>query len=374
MNKLTNSEYLTTNADDYFQRLIDDIDQAQKTIELETYIFEADKIGNLVLNALCKASDRGLQVRLIIDGFGSSVWLTSAINKLMQHQVQVKIYHPLPWRFWQWGLATNQENFFNKLIFLISRINRRNHRKFCIIDENIHWIGSFNLSAVHLIDSQGGDNWRDSAVRLTTNHKDALNAFNKTWLNKRFVRKESSDNFPYFFRLNNSLLKRRHLYKDLLHKIINSDCEILITTPYFIPEAKLLHKLKQASQKGVDIKILLPAVSDVFFMPWASSLFYSELIQAGVKIYEYNAGVLHAKTLVIDNWATIGSSNMNSRSIIHDLEIDYELQNKESIDLLKHQFLNDLKQSNLINANDIKKRSPIIKLLGHLILYLRYWL
>lgn len=374
MKKLINSEYITTDAADYFQRLITDIDQAKTSIELETYILEADATGNTILDALCVASDRGLTVRLIIDGFGSSAWLASSLNKLKQHNVQVKIYHPLPWRFWQWGLATNQSSFFNKLIFLVSRVNRRNHRKICIVDESIHWVGSFNISSVHLITALGGENWRDSAIRFTTHHKDALNAFNKAWLNKHFLRKKITNDFPGLFRLNNSLLKRRRLYKNLLNKIIQSKHEILITTPYFIPESKLLRKLKKAARKGVDVRILLPAVSDVFFMPWASSVFYSELTQAGVKIYEYNAGVLHAKTLIMDNWATIGSSNMNSRSIIHDLEIDYELQNQESIALLKSQFLNDLKQSNLINLKDIHKRNPIIKLLSHLILYLRYWL
>lgn len=374
MKELINSEYITINADDYFSRLINDIDHAKKNIALETYILEADKTGNAIIAALCRAADRDLNVRLIIDGIGSSTLNNSALEKLQQHHVMVKIYHPMPWRFWQWGLATNRENIFNKLVYLMSKINRRNHRKICIIDQNIHWLGSFNLSSVHLTSDQGGDNWRDSAIRLSTQHKDAINAFNKIWLNKHFSVRRTSRDTPFFFRLNNSRFKRRRLYRDLINKVLQARSKIFITTPYFIPEAKLLRQLKQAALRGVDVKILLPAVSDVFFMPWASSIFYSELIQSGVKIFEYNKGVLHAKTLTIDNWAMLGSSNMNSRSIIHDLEIDYELQNQETIDQLKKQFLNDLNDSTPININNIRKRNPIIKLLGHLTLYLRYWL
>lgn len=374
MNKLINSEYLTIDAADYFQRLIRDIDQAQQSIELETYIFEADKTGNSIINALSAAAGRDVSVRVIIDGFGSSAWITNALHQLKQHNVEVKIYHPMPWRFWQWGLATNQENFFNKLTFLINVLNRRNHRKLCIIDNKIHWLGSFNLSNVHLAESLGGKNWRDSAIRVITDHREVLHAFNKAWLNRPFSQVKKSNDKTDLFRLNNSLLKRRRLYRNLLRHFFKSENKIFITTPYFIPEEKLLRKLKLAARRGVDVRILLPQVSDVFFIPWASSLFYSELLIAGVKIYEYKSGILHAKTLIVDDWAIIGSSNMNSRSIRHDLEIDYELQNQETIEQLKNQFLNDIKHSTQIDSNTIQNRNPILKLVGHLVLYLRYWL
>ncbi|MCK4709431.1 MAG: cardiolipin synthase B, partial [Gammaproteobacteria bacterium] len=300
--------------------------------------------------------------------------ISNVFSELRQHDVKVKIYHPLPWRFWQWGSAINKEVFFNKLKFLISVANRRNHRKICIIDQNIHWLGSFNLSSVHLPTEMGGKGWRDSAIRLTTSNKEALNAFNKAWQHRYFIIHQTPANFTTLFRINDNWRKRRYLRKDLLSRIIRSDQRIWITTPYFIPEPKLLRKLKKAALRGVDVRILLPSVSDVFFMPWASSILYSELIKAGARIFEYKAGVLHAKTLMIDDWATIGSSNMNSRSLFHDLEIDYVIQNIESVQSIEKQYLDDINHSNEICLADIRKRNPIIKVFGRLVLYLRYWL
>lgn len=374
MTSLVNQEYITIDAVDYFKRLTDDINQANVSIEFETYILEADRTGYAILDALCKASQRGVQVRIIIDGFGSSLWISQALLKFESLKGQVRIYHPMPWRFWQWGLAINKQFFFKKIIFLFNVINRRNHRKVCIIDDRIHWLGSFNLSDVHLPAEMGGENWRDSAVRLVTDNNDALDAFNITWTHKHFTRNQMPSDFPGFFRINNSRKKRRRLYRDLLIRIASSKQKIWITTPYFIPEPKLLRQLKKAAIRGSDVRLLLPGISDVFFMPWVSTLLYEELLNSGVKIYEYGHNVLHAKTLIIDNWATLGSSNMNSRSILHDLEIDYVMQNQESRQILGDHFLNDLKQSNQISLNDIHKRSPIIKGLGRLVLYLRYWL
>ena len=373
MNQLINNEYITINANDYFDRLVNDINQAKKSIELETYILESDETGLSVLKALCAAGDRGLEVRLMIDGFGSSAWISNLFSELHQHNVQVKIYHPLPWRFWQWGAAINKEAFFKKLIYLINVANRRNHRKTCIIDHSIHWLGSFNISSVHLSTNMGGKDWRDCAIRLTTDSKEALNAFNKAWQRQYFRINREPSNFS-IFRINDSYRKRRYLHKHLLTKIISSDQKIWITTPYFIPTQKFLRHLKNAAKRGVDVRVLLPSISDVFFMPWVSSLLYADILKSGAKIFEYRAGILHAKTIIIDEWSTIGSSNMNSRSIFHDLEIDYVLQSPESINTLKKQYLDDLNHANEICLDDIHKRNPIIRILGHLILYLRYWL
>lgn len=374
MTKLINHEFLTTDAADYFRRLQEDIQQAKSSIECESYILENDPVGNEIVDALCKACERGIIVRLMVDGFGSSPWIQAVISKLTWHGGQVRVYHPMPWHFWQWGLAINQQSFLKKFIFLFNVINRRNHRKICIIDASIHWLGSFNLTSVHLRKELGGENWRDTAIRIETSNPEARTAFNRIWQHKHFKPKHLPTDFPGFFRINDSRKKRRLLYRDLLSRITRSSTCIRLTTPYFIPEPRLIKRLKNAAQRGVKVQLLLPGVSDVFFIPWASSLLYRELIEAGVEIYEYQAGILHAKTLLVDNWATVGSSNMNSRSIFHDLEIDYVLQNRESVCTLENHFIDDLKQSKAVCLADIQKRNLIIKLLGRIALYLRYWM
>lgn len=368
------SEFICREGEDFFQRLIADIEQAQSFIECEVYILENDKTGRSIIDSLSAASQRGVSVRLIVDGIGTSPWIQGMLNRLKASGGEVKIYHPLPWRFWQWGMAIKQEGFLTRFFFLLSVINSRNHRKTCIIDSWVHWIGSFNFSSTHLHSDQGGENWRDTAIRLETDNDEVHQAFQRIWQRTHSIRPRLPEGFPGYFRINDSRRKRRLLYRDLLGHLTRAHSRIWITTPYFIPGPRLQKRLRNAAKKGVDVRLLLPSVSDVFFMPWASLFFYQQLLKAGVKVYEYQAGILHAKTLIVDYWATIGSSNMNSRSILHDLEIDYVLQKHSSLEQLENHFLDDLKQSKQIAIEDIQKRKPIIKLLGRLALSLRYWL
>src|SRR5690606_27471825 len=123
----------------------------------------------------------------------------------------------------------------------------------------------------------------------------------------------------------------------------------------------------RTAKRGVDVRIILPSISDVFFMPWTSATFYGSLLDHGVKIYEYQPGVLHAKTIIIDDWMTVGSSNMNSRSLRHDLEVDYVLSGADTKAALAQAFLKDLKHSKEISSSVYPHRPLWQRLLAHLI-------
>ena len=168
-------ETLFLEGGDFFQQLIEDIHQAQHTIDLEMYIFNHDPIGQKIRDALIAAAERGIQVRILIDGVGSPSWSRHMAKKLEQVGVQTRIFHPLPWGIWQWSRSFIRVPWLLKGIYLLLKINSRNHRKTCIIDQRIAFVGSMNISTCHLSTEEGGDGWRDTSIRLehiNTNRKE----------------------------------------------------------------------------------------------------------------------------------------------------------------------------------------------------------
>ncbi|MBU2512525.1 phosphatidylserine/phosphatidylglycerophosphate/cardiolipin synthase family protein [bacterium] len=370
-------EEVVSDGSEYYKRLIFDISKAEESIDLEVYIFEEDTVGAEITETLFAAAKKGVKIRVMLDGIGS---LSFSKKKLIQYEnagIPVRIYHPLPWYFWHWRFTAKSTHlsFFSNIFHLISVINRRNHRKYCIIDQQIVWVGSFNISKCHLSTDKGGGGWRDTAVRLQGFQFDELQrAFDRTWDKQRFSRNGRLRKIDPLIRLNEPRRKRRLSYKELLMRIEQCKFRIRITNAYFIPEVSLLNKLSLAASRGVDVKILLPGRSDLFFMPWASNIFYNKLLENGVRIFEYQHAVLHAKTFIIDDWITVGSSNLNHRSLTHDLEVDAILQTSESKKTVSEQFLNDLRLSKEILLSDITKHFSWKRMLGRLALYLRYWL
>jgi len=158
MNK-TAQETVFFTGTDYFQSLLNDIEQAKASIDLEAYIFANDSLGEKVTNALIQAAQRNVVVRLLVDGAGTPDWGGSITLRLENAGVQTRVFHPFPWRFWQWGRSKIKKSILQKTIYLLSNINTRNHRKTCIIDNNIVYVGSFNISNCHLDKQQGGGNW-----------------------------------------------------------------------------------------------------------------------------------------------------------------------------------------------------------------------
>lgn len=362
---------------DYFSMLISDIAQARKTIEFETYIFELDQLGKKIIEALTNASKRGVIVRLLVDGAGTPRWNSRTIKELEHAGAETRVFHPFPWRLWQWSKSHVRIPSLLKLIYLLLKINSRNHRKICIIDKKIAYIGSFNISQRHLGKELNGEGWRDTGTRLAhTDLKDLLQAFEAAWSHLH-IQERIYSLFRHIrtnpvIRLNNTWHRRRILYKNLLDRIKKCRKKIWITNAYFVPDNFLLRCFNEAARRGIDVRILLPQESDVAFMPWASKAFYSNLLKSGVRIFEYKPSMLHAKTLIIDNWMTVGSSNLNHRSLRHDLEVDVNIRLSSSKKLLEQQFLFDLQSSKEIHLADWQKRPWYQHIVGKILLYLKY--
>ena len=371
-------EYIYHQADDYFSSIITAINQARSHIDMEVYIFDIDSVGKRIAKALLRAALRDVKVRLVVDGMGANSDFIPIAQQLKTAGALVRIHRPLPWHFKLWAFSLASTKGLQKFWYLLNYINQRNHRKLLIIDQNKVWIGSINVSQKHYSIAQGGENWRDTAVFINNIRTNTLlSVYKLNWLNKK--RKEKKrltkelSSAPFLLNFTHQL---RQLQRNkLLSRITSAKSHIWITNAYFTPDSKLLNALILASSRGVDVRIVLPHKSDVFFMPWVASFFYEQLLSKRIRVYEYKKGILHAKTLIIDRWASIGSSNFNQRSLRHDLEIDYVLQSNNSIDQLADHFQTDLKHSEELHHAELKTKKPWQRYLGGLILILfSYWL
>ncbi|MBU0745042.1 MAG: cardiolipin synthase B [Gammaproteobacteria bacterium] len=357
--------------------LLSDIGSAKESIEFETYIFALDQLGRQILEVLTEAVIRGVSVRIMVDGAGTPEWGGPFVKKLEDAGAETRVFHPFPWRLWQWSRSKVHIPSLLKAIYLLLKINSRNHRKVCIIDKKIVYIGSFNVSQNHLDKNHNGQAWRDTGIRL--NHVDlqeVSRAFEAAW--SHLPNHERIKNFFRYLRtnpvvrLNNAWYRRRILHKNLLNRIRDCKNRIWITNAYFVPDNFLLRRLIDAARSGVDVRILLPHESDIGFMPWASQAFYERLLKAGARVFEYIPSILHAKTLILDDWMTIGSSNLNYRSLLHDLEVDVNVRLSESKHILEQQFLLDLENAKEIYLEDWQKRRWYQRIVGWVLLNLKY--
>jgi cardiolipin synthase len=246
-----------------------------------------------------------------------------------------------------------------------------------MIDRRIAYIGSMNISKAHLPKAAEGEGWRDTSVRIVNADLTILlEAYEKAWSHQP-IKERVREIFRQIkrnpvIRLNYSRHRRRVLYKNLMHIMSKCKYRLWITNAYFVPDNVLLKHLRDAANTGVDVRILLPKTSDVWMMPWASMTFYQNLLQSGVRIFEYLPNFLHAKTVIIDDWVMVGSSNLNYRSLLHDLEVDVNITSPAAKKMVEAQFLNDLSESKEITLQEWKHRPLRQRIMGRLILYLKY--
>jgi cardiolipin synthase len=358
-------EEIFIDGESYFQRMIESMDQAVVSIELESYIFDSDALGRRIVDALKRAAQRGIRVRVMVDGVGSPGWNASFARELKGAGGESRIFHPLSWNLLGWMGADRHP----RSLGCLEQFNRRNHRKTCIIDKRVALVGGMNISADHR-------DWRDTSVRVEGPAVALLtDAFDAAWERRKPRRANHHQSaWDSLIKLNNTNRKRRHYFRERLFRIRSAKKRIWITTPYFVPSFKMVRALRSAARSKVDVRILLPGKADVIFMSWVNSAYYFALLQEGVRIFEYRPTMIHAKVLEVDDWVTIGSTNLNHRSLIHDLEADVVLSQTKSVRALDEQFLSDLRNSEEITLESWEKASLSRKAAGKVLLFFRYWI
>jgi cardiolipin synthase A/B len=351
------TEELYTDSTGYFLAIENAIAQAHSSIEIESYIFDLSSRALRLIQLLIAANARGVAVRVSVDGFGTAPHCAELRSMLLNTSIQLRIFHPL--------LTVG-------LLRLIHTFNRRNHRKMWIFDRKTVFVGSANIQT---------NDWIELGLSVTGSETASLiEAFDRAWspahqrLKEFTKRLFLSTRAPAFTLLNDSLLTRRRTYRHLCHQIRIAKKTVCIANAYFAPRFKFLRLITQARKRGVDVTLLVPARSDVFFMPWLTRAYYALLIAADVKVYEHPAPFLHAKVCIADDWMTVGSTNLNHRSLLHDLEVDLIVTKPINQSRLRDRLVELVQESRQKTQKDLDSRTCFDRVLYRSFFKLRRFL
>ena len=335
------------------------IHSAKHHIHIEFYIIQPDEIGIALRDLLCKKQSQGVEVRVLYDAIGSSALKSSFWQPLRKLGGHAYAFKPAIMSF-------GKRN---------DRIDFRNHRKIVIIDSQVCFTGGINVGKEHLGLSPSYGHWRDTHIKISG---PAALCMQQTFVESWFMTtKEVLDHQRYF-----PTTQQHHgnaivdiapsgpnsrwstIFRIYFQAIAFAEKRVWITSPYFIPDTTIKEVIITAALRGIDVRILLPKKSDNVFIGAATRSYYRELLQAGVKIYEYEKGYIHAKTLVIDDWmGTIGSTNMDIRSFKLNFEINAFVYQKKFVQELAQQFCCDLEEAHRISLHDYQHKPYLSRIL-----------
>ena len=347
-----NSIEILTSGKDKFDSLVEDISRAQKYINIEYYIFENDRIGRELSNALIAKAKEGIKVRIIYDHVGSFHVNNSFFKEMRQAGIDV-----LP---------------FLKVTFpqLATHLNWRNHRKLVIIDGNVGYIGGMNIADRYVYDTADGKRaWRDTHLRVTGAVVAELqNSFAIDW---NFMKqpllndcptgenKISPDSkaFQVQFIRSGPMGQWSNVAVMMCHAIAAAKKSVFIQTPYFIPTETLLIALQTAALSKVDVRLMIPRRGDSKLLTLASFSFIKSCLSAGIKVYLYEPGMLHVKTMVVDDDIfTTGSTNFDFRSIECNFECNLFIYDSEITQQAKDIFMLDLENCTRVVSSTWRHR------------------
>lgn len=353
---LHNEVRIFSGGDVFFDALIEDIRNAKYHIHLEYYIIRDDAVGNALKEALIERARAGLEVRLIYDSVGCWRLGKSYINQLKE--AGVGCYAFLPMAFPLLG----------------RELNYRNHRKLTIIDGAIGYIGGMNIGDEYRGKHPYLGYWRDTHLRLVGEGVMGLqHHFLMDWT---FVSNELLLESEYLALLpieNESLIQIAASGPDTDWEIISqayftmiatAKSRIWIATPYLVPDESIMVGLQTAALSGVDVRIMIPDKPDHLMVHWATRANLERLLSSGVKIFLYKKGFVHAKTLIIDgSVASVGTANLDYRSLAINFEINAFLYGEEEITRLSEDFLLDMESSEVVDYAVYKMRPKWHKVL-----------
>lgn len=351
-----NSVELYTDGREMFHALLRDIRNAKYSINVMSFIIKDDMVGRKLLDALAKKAEEGVEVRLLVDALGSRSINGRKLRAFERAGGKVAYF------------------FKPKLKYLTLRFNYRNHRKIVVIDEEIGYTGGFNIANEYLSFKKKFGYWRDTHLRIVGGAVQDLNAvFILDW---RFTSKENLELKELYYtpvsQQGNSAIQivmsgpnseRVEIKRGMMRMITYASKSIYLQTPYFVPDSSMLESLKMAAQSGVDVKIMIPKMPDHMFVYWATLSYCGELIKSGAKVYIYNNGFLHAKTLVVDGEvATVGSANFDRRSFRLNFEANAFVYDKDFALKMEDEFHKDMELSKELTLRKYNRRKTIIKI------------
>lgn len=330
-----NEADIYTSGYDFFPALLRAIAEAKHHIHLEVYIFADDALGRLVADALIARSKAGVEVRLIYDDVGSWRVKKSFFERMRNAGIDVHAFMPV------------------KFPAFTSKVNYRNHRKLCVIDGTVGFIGGMNI-ALRYVKGTPRQPWRDTHLCVRGGAVYALQcSFLVDWY---FVDRTLITNRRYYppvpWRINNDCIAQvvtgspvaqwPDMMQGYVRVLLEAQQYVYIATPYFLPTEPILFAMRTAALAGVDVRLMLPRHSDSRLLEWASISYVMETLEAGVKVLLYTAGFNHSKLLVCDDsLCTCGSANVDFRSFENNFEANIFFYDRTMALRMKQVFLDD---------------------------------
>jgi cardiolipin synthase A/B len=354
------------------------IGAARDHINMETYILEDDEVGRQFAAALIEKQRAGVQVNLIHDSVGTLGTPAEFFQRLVDAGIKVLEFNPV-------NPLTAKAGW---------DVNQRDHRKLLIVDGRTAFLGGINISSVYSSGSSVGRKptrpsdkqaWRDTDLQIEgPTVAELQKLFLETWEKQKGETLAPREYFPTLARAGNEVVHSigsspddaySLIYATLISAINSSEREVLLTNAYFVPDPQLVTSLKDAVARGVDVKLVLPARTDSALVFHAGRSHYSDLLRSGIKIYERKDVLLHAKTALIDGvWSTVGSTNLDWRSFLHNQELNAVVLGAEFGTRMRKAFDDDLAQSRQITLEEWESRTldlRVKELFGRL---WQYWL
>ncbi len=354
---------LLSDGQQFFDEVIRSVDEAVSEVYLETYILAVDRSSAQVIEALLRARRRNVTVRVLIDGVGCSA-LDEAHLKLWRNQgLSIHLFRPL-----------------HKWYHLKQLVFRRLHRKVIVIDKNIAFVGGMNIHDEQK--AQFDFTLRIEGPLAKQIHRYVITfyfrvsaqwfKYLRTMTDQPLLRNIRSPRPPRHFIVRDNIVHRNQIEEAYVNAIQNAEKEILIANAYFFPRRRFRRALVEAISRGVSVTLLLQGKTDVRLMKWASQSLYLSLLKQGVRIFEYERMVLHAKTAVIDrSWLTVGSANLDLFSLFLNLEANIALHDTSLANQLHAQLSQAIAEdSREIVINDLSITSRWQHLLARISLWI----
>ena len=378
-NKLT----LLQNGPATYRAMFAAIRAAKNHINLETYIFDDDEAGRQFSDLLLERQAAGVQVNVIYDSVGGILTPATFFDRLREGGIQVLEFNPVN------PLKGKKKAWL---------LNNRDHRRQLVIDGRTAFTGGINISDTYSSAPSGKRGrkkrdqtpdqpagWRDTHIEIEGPVvAEFQKLFMDTWARQKGEPLAAKNYFPELKAQGDEIVRaigstsdapRSLIYLTLMSAISHAELEVHLTIAYFAPDPQLLKALIDAARRGVDVKLLLPSHSDSWAIFNLGRSYYSQLLRGGVKIYERRGAVMHAKTACIDGvWSTIGSTNLDWRSFLHNDEINAVILGRGFAAQMEAMFAQDLTESEAITLDQWQHRSLMPRLKERMARIGAYWL
>ena len=360
-----NNLKLLKSGEEKFIDLFQAIKQAKHHVHLEYFNFRNDSIANALFDLLGKKAEEGVEIRAIFDAFGNfsnnQPLKKKHLEEIRAKEIEIVKFDPLrfPW---------------------INHVFHRDHRKIVVIDGEIGYTGGMNIADYYIEGLPEIGDWRDMHIRIEGTAVNELqdifldmwNKCTKQGIGGTAYYPLKKDSINSSLPLKNVAIVDRYPRKNpkvmrevYAHAIENAENKIQIINPYFTPTKTIKRAIKKAVKKGTKVEIMIPGKSDIGFTPDAALYTANQLRKKGADIYIYNGGFHHSKIMMVDSlYCTVGSTNLNSRSLHYDYEVNAFVFDKETTHELIQMFQEDKEDSTLLTADMYKKRTPWKKFIG----------